>query len=196
MKNLLLTLLFVLPTALFSASPSCLAGMEVSLVDANGKVFKSGKFDNKGELTLDGLEDVAYTIRLSNNGKSCDLNKPKSGSFSGLPTGKRQHRPVEFKLIDQKGGDILVSNRDAASGMATGRRQHKPVKITKDMDASTPLTKATDYNSSRSNRTTSAANLEDEGEDNDCDGVEISVTVSGNGGGAGKATFKEFTITK
>lgn len=183
MKNLLLLLLFVLPTALFSASPSCLAGMEVSLIDANGKVFKSGKFDNKGELTLDGLEDVSYTIRLSNNGKSCNLDKPKSGSFSGLPTGKRQHRPVEFRISDQQGGGNLVSNRDAASGLATGRRQ--------------VATKA-NHNTTRSNQAQGLKESAGDGIDQDCDGIEISVTVSGisGGGGAGKATFKEFTVTK
>ena len=179
MKNIFLILLFVLPTALFSASPSCLAGMEVSLVDANGKVFKSGKFDTKGELTLDGLDDVAYTIRLTNNGKSCDLNKPKSGSFRGLPTGKRMHKPFTFKLDDQQGGDNLIAERDAASGLPTGKRT------------------SGDISSGRATGKRQHSPAADNGGvDNDCDGVEISVTVSGSGGGAGKAVFKEFTITK
>ncbi|PKL80594.1 MAG: hypothetical protein CVV25_03570 [Ignavibacteriae bacterium HGW-Ignavibacteriae-4] len=180
MKNLLLVLLIVLPTALFSASPSCVAGTEVSLIDANGKVFKTGKFDNRGQLTLDGLDDVAYTIRLTKNGQSCDLDKPTEGRSSGLPTGKRMHKPITFRMSSQNGsagifrpssGTWATSNktspRDAASGLATGKRQHKP------MNAST-----------------------DEGEDNDCDDFEISVTVTGGGGGAGKAVFQEMTVTR
>ncbi len=192
MKNLLLLLLFVLPTALFSASPSCLAGMEVSLVDANGKVVKSGKLDNRGQLTLDGLEDAVYTIRITNNGKSCVLDKPTTGSYRGLPTGKRMHKPITFKLDDQKGGHEVVSSRDAASGLPTGKRQHKPVTITKELDKSSTKSSATDHNSSRSNKTSNVADLDD-GEDQDCVGIGLSVTVSG-GGGAGKAVFKEFTI--
>ncbi|MER3330007.1 MAG: hypothetical protein RIF34_10550, partial [Candidatus Kapaibacterium sp.] len=181
MRNLLLILLFVLPTALFSASPSCLAGMEVSLVDDNGKLVKSGKFDRRGQLTLDGLEDAIYTIRLTNNGKTCELDRSTTGSFRGLPTGKRQHKPVSFKLSDQQGGDNLIIKRDAASGLPTGKRQHKPVTVTKELDKSSTKSTATDHNSSRSNKTSSVAEL-DEGDDNDCDDAEFSVTLS-NGSG-------------
>lgn len=174
MKNLLLVLLFVLPVALYSASPSCSAGSEISLIDANGKVVKTGKLDSRGELTLDGLEDVVYDIKLSNKGKSCMLNKPTEGSFSGLPTGKRQHKPVTFRMSSQKGSEKifrpttgtwvaakLKTERDAASGLATGRRQHSKV-------------------------------ADNDGVDQDCDDFEIQVTGLGNG----KATFKEMTVTK
>lgn len=192
MKNILLVLLFVLPMALYSASPSCLAGMEVSLVDANGKVVKSGKFDSRGQLTLDGLDDVAYTIRITNNGKSCNLDKPTTGSFRGLPTGKRQHKPITFRMSAQNGSAGVFrpssgtwatanksSTRDAASGLPTGKRQHEPLKITKEIDKSSTKSSASD-----------------DGEDNDCDDFEISVIFSGGGGGAGKAVFQEMTITK
>lgn len=160
----------MLPTAIFSATPSCLAGMEVSLIDANGKVIKSGKFDDKGELTLNGLGEASYSIRITKNGNSCILDKPKSGEYSGLPTGKRMHKPFVFSLSSQKGGDQvlekktaakIVSPRDAASGLPTGKRQHSVV-------------------------------ADNDGIDQDCDDVEFSVIAQGNG----KATFKEFTVTK
>ena len=170
MKNLLLVLLFVLPTALFSATPSCVAGMEVSLIDGNGKVIKSGKFDDKGELTLNGLGEATYSIRITNNGKSCVLDKPKSGTYSGLPTGKRMHKPIVFSLSSQEGSDQvfkkktsgeIVSPRDAASGLPTGKRMHKPA-------------------------------TNNDGVDQDCDDVEFTVIAEGNG----KATIKEMTVTK
>lgn len=163
-------MLFVLPTAIFSATPSCVAGMEVSLIDANGKVIKSGKFDDKGELTLDGLGEASYSIRLTKNGKSCTLDKPKSGSFSGLPTGKRMHKPFLFSLSSQNGSDQIlkkkkggeiISPRDAASGLPTGKRMHKPV-------------------------------TNNGGIDQDCDDIELSVIALGNG----RATIKEMTVTK
>jgi len=178
--------------ALYSASPSCAAGTEVSLIDANGKVFKTGKFDNRGQLTLDGLDDVAYTIRLSKNGQTCNLDKPTTGRFSGLPTGKRQHKPISFRMSSQNGSAGIFrpssgtwatanksSTRDAASGLPTGKRQHEPVKIAKEIDKSSTKSSASD-----------------DGEDNDCDDFEISVTVSVGGGGAGKAVFQDMTVTK
>lgn len=178
MKKLFFFALLVLPVVLYSAVPTCLDGMEVSLLDSKGKVVKSGKFDSKGELTLDGLGDAVYTIRISNNGKTCVVNKPVSGEFSGLPTGKRMHKPIVFSLNAQEGGNQIwspksnmskdeqsgmatgkKSSRDAASGLATGRRMHKPTS---------------------------------EGMDQDCDDVEFSVVSMGSG----KATFKEFTVSK
>lgn len=180
MKNLLLLLLFVLPTALFSSSPSCLAGMEVSLIDANGKVVKTGKLNKRGQLTLDGVDDAVYTIRLSKDGKSCDLDKSTTGSFRGLPTGKRQHKPLTFKLSDQNGGGNLIMTKDAASGLPTGKRQHKPVKVTKEIDKSS----------------TKSASSSNDGVDDDCDDVEFSVSVSGGGGGAGKVTIKDIMVSK
>lgn len=180
MKAILLVLLFVLPIALYSASPSCAAGTEVSLIDSDGNIVKSGKFNSRGELTLDDLDDAVYTIRLTKNGKSCNLDKPTTGRFSGLPTGKRQHKPITFRMSSQEGSESIFrpssgtwatsnksSSRDAASGLPTGKRQHKPLTATTD-----------------------------DGADNDCDDFEISVTVSGGGGGAGKVVFKEFTITR
>jgi hypothetical protein len=199
MKNLLLVLLFVIPTALFSASPSCLAGMEVSLVDSKGKVVKSGKLNNRGQLTLDGIDDAVYTIRVTNNGKSCVLDKPTTGSFRGLPTGKRMHKPVSFKLSDQKGGHDVVSDRDAASGLATGKRtsgdfssgratgkrQHKPITTSKGLENSS--TKSTSRGIVQEGEECDDGNLNDteiapKSLDGDCDSdVGISVTSKGNG---------------
>ena len=175
MKNLLLVLLFVLPTALFSATPSCLAGMEVSLIDGNGKVIKSGKFDDKGELTLDGLGDASYSIRVTKNGKSCVLDKPKSGEYSGLPTGKRMHKPFSFKISEQKGGSSLLP----ASNVKASSRSDGNVESADDWTKT-------------SKKKQNVGASDNGGVDQDCDDIEFTIIAQGNG----KATFKEFTITK
>ncbi|MEO5942125.1 MAG: hypothetical protein ABIP30_06075 [Ferruginibacter sp.] len=53
---------------------------------------------------------------------------------SGLPTGKRMHKPfVITKELDFNENEI-VSPRDPASGLPTGKRMHKPFVITKELD--------------------------------------------------------------
>jgi type VI protein secretion system component Hcp len=81
----------------------------------------------------------------------------------------------------------IESPRDASSGLATGKRMHKPFVITKELDKSSP----TLAESAAKGREASAPSVS-----------EIVVTKSGvqasqsSGMGAGKATFKEFTVTK
>lgn len=70
----------------------------------------------------------------------------------------------------------VTSPRDAASGMATGKRMHQPISVTKDVDKSTPV-----IYEEVSGKVTS----------------EDTWTEGRSGGGAaGKAVFKELTITK
>ncbi len=75
--------------------------------------------------------------------KELDKSSPKiaesttKDAASGLPTGKRQHKPVSVtKPVDKA---TPVAPRDHASGMASGKRGHKPVTITKPVDKATPL---------------------------------------------------------
>lgn len=69
----------------------------------------------------------------------------------------------------------VISPRDAASGMPTGKRQHKPITLKREVDKATPvLLSSTSRPKTITERST---------------GLE-------SGGGAGKATYKEFTLTK
>jgi type VI secretion system secreted protein Hcp len=70
----------------------------------------------------------------------------------------------------------VTSTRDAASGLATGKRQHKPVRLEKELDKSTPIL----YKKGASTETA----------------AEGSAALGTGGGAAGKAVFKEMTITK
>jgi hypothetical protein len=69
----------------------------------------------------------------------------------------------------------VVSPRDAASGLPTGKRQHKPMTVSKETNKSTPKL---------------AESVSSTGTSSDASATQ------GSGGGAGKASFKEFTITK
>lgn len=56
---------------------------------------------------------------------------------SGMPTGKRMHKPYTItKELDftQDDANEIVSPRDAAAGLPTGKRMHKPYTITKELD--------------------------------------------------------------
>jgi hypothetical protein len=68
----------------------------------------------------------------------------------------------------------IITPRDATSGLATGKRLHNPTNIKHEVEKSTPV-----MNESAGNVT-----------------HEDTWTAGRSGGGAGKATFKEFTITK
>ncbi|TNE35932.1 hypothetical protein EP342_01045 [bacterium] len=107
MKKFLVLTLLALPLALFAKLPSTVNQITVSLVNENGKVIKSGKFNSSGSLTLDGVEDATYSIRLTNGHNSCVLTKPERGDYSGLATGKRQHKPLSFVMGRQEGGKLL-----------------------------------------------------------------------------------------
>ena len=174
MKKLILILL-VLPIFLFAGDP--IPGLDVNCISkTDGSVVK-GKTNGRGEFIATGLKEGDYKVTLEMNGVSCVIGDQVNEKITCPSTKSTASiKPISIDLstktmyLSKKGYDYYANKtREAGSGMATGRRQHKPVTITKEVDASSPSTKATDYNSSRSNRTTSAANLD--GEDEYCDGV-------------------------
>jgi hypothetical protein len=114
MKNILLALLFMLPMALFSASPSCFEGMEVSIVDAGGKVIQSGKLNKQGKLTLNEVEVRGWDVKLSNNGESVVLGIMENPLYD--PKNTSGDNPLfQNKLSAVKGGKgLLKSYHEAA----------------------------------------------------------------------------------
>ncbi|MER3329964.1 MAG: hypothetical protein RIF34_10335 [Candidatus Kapaibacterium sp.] len=122
------------------------------------------------------------------NGVKCVIGDQVNEKIT-IPSAKSSARikPIRLELsaksmfISKKGYDYYASkSREAGSGMATGKRQHKPLNVSKEVDASTPGSRATEHNSSRSNKTSSSANLDTDGLDDDCDGiVEITPMKGG-----------------
>lgn len=139
------------------------------------------------------IAQAILTCRVTPTEDGCVITmdhgvKSPRDAASGLATGRRMHKPLSIHVSSADNAVTEVkSPRDAASGLPTGKRQHKPITITKELDKSS----------------------------SDLPPSEISVDepgvnrVAGAGGGsgkasmsdlsvmsAGKATFKEFTITK
>jgi hypothetical protein len=174
MKKLLI-ILFALPIMLFAGDP--IPGLDVNCISKTDGSIVKGKTNGRGEFIATGLKEGDYKVTLEMNGVSCVIGDQVNEKITCPSTKSTASiKPISIDLstksmyLSKKGYDYYANKtREAGSGMATGRRQHKPVTITKEIDASSPSTRATDYNSSRSNRTTSAANLD--GEDEDCDGV-------------------------
>ncbi|MBI9042815.1 type VI secretion system tube protein Hcp [Lutibacter sp.] len=107
-------------------------------------------------------------------------NKPSATQIEIIGKGKRLHEPAVFiKEYSVAATDNtvteVVSPRDAASGLPTGKRQHSPLTIKSEIDKSSPQLL---------NAVSSDVAVDD-----------TSASILG-GGGAGKAVFKEFTITK
>lgn len=73
------------------------------------------------------------------------INQPRDAA-SGLPTGKRQHKPVSITKPVDKASPLLATSPNGvptrASGLPTGKRQHKPVTMTKKLDKSSPLSRS------------------------------------------------------
>lgn len=146
--------------------------------------------EKKGNDSYQGKSE--YSVNATDNSVT-EIISPRDAA-SGLPTGKRMHKPFTITKELDKSSPLLAKSastsettsavnktEDPSRGQATGRRQHRPVEITKDLDKSSPLL-AKAVSSS-----------------------EISTDATSNGGSGkvnvqdfhgAKATFKEFTITK
>jgi carboxypeptidase family protein len=185
MKKLIMTLL-VLPIMLFAGDP--IPGLDITVEQSPNGETKTGKTNGRGEFIATGLKEGDYKITIELNGVKCVIGDKVNEKIT-VPSSKSTAsiKPIRLELssrsmyLSKKGYDYYASNtREAGSGMATGKRQHKPITVTKELDKSSTKSSATDHNSSRSNKTSSAAELDTGGEDNDCDGiVEITPMKGG-----------------
>ena len=123
-------------------------------------------------ITFDGIGGITGGVIAGKKGY--DYYK----SMSSFSISSSDNSVSEFK-----------SPRDAASGLATGRRMHKPTVISQELDKSSPKLAESVLKGSVSSDSPPADIAIDE------PGVQ-KTTYTGTGMGAGKATFKEFTVTK
>ncbi len=185
MRDLILLILFVLPLTLFSAAPRCLDGMEVSLLDCNGKVVKTGKLNKQGKLEFSGVKDVCWDIKLSNNGNSVTLgvNNTKGKKTNPLhePNNTSGENPLyESKISDIKGGsDLLIAHElTHVVQQKAGSRGEASIDETNSAERVQGNINTSRSNIKNQNKRTSNS----DGLDNDCDGdIEISVTSIGKG---------------
>jgi hypothetical protein len=195
MKNLLIILLLVLPFALFSAAPRCLEGVEVSVIDANGKVIKTGKLNSQGSLTLDGITEAVWDIKLTNNGKSIVLgvNNTKKRIDKSTPL------LFQSKISDyQDGDDLLLRKRPGRTHSKvgegkTGSTRQRGSQGEAGLNETNNAERVdANHNSTRSNRSANALDVDsdDDGIDDDCDDATIEVSTSTGRGGGVKISIK------
>lgn len=176
MKKLIIALI-ILPIVLFAGDP--IPGLEIVVEQSPNGITQKGKTNGRGEFIAKGLKAGDYKVTIEMNGVSCVIGEQVNEKITVPSTSATAAiKPIVVDLStksmflskkDSKNYEAS-STREAGSGLATGRRQHKPLVITKEIDKSAPLTKAQDYNSSRSNKANSLAEVNN-GEDDDCDGV-------------------------
>lgn len=185
MKRIII-LLLIIPIILFAGDP--IPGIDITVEQSPNGVTKKGKTNGRGEFIVKGLKEGDYKVTIEMNGVKCVIGDKVNEKIT-IPYSKSTARikPIRLELstksmyFSKKGYDYYASSsQNKSSGLPTGKRQHKPLTVTKEVDASTPITKATDHNSSRSNKTSHSANVETDGLDNDCDGfVEITPMKGG-----------------
>jgi hypothetical protein len=157
--------------------------------------------------------DGGCIIALEHN-----VQSPRDAA-SGLATGRRSSTKPMTKFFEVSSSSNAVteikSPRDAARGLPTGKRMHKPFVITKELDKSSPqLSETVSKNREASAPSISeivVTKLQDKSSAPLMSEIAIDepgVEKTGGGGSgkasfsdlsvmsAGKATFKEFTVTK
>lgn len=205
MKNLIVLLLISLPMVLFSAAPTCLDGMEVSLVDCNGKVVKTGKLNSQGKLTLDGADPAcAWDVKLSNNGQSIilEVNTANGGIDKATPimyktNGDIDKATPQLNKASGKGGKAtpLMYNKkmsDVKGGSELMKSSHEAAHVVQQksgLRAEAGLDETNSADRVEGNINTSRGNIKNQnkrsnngnGDLEDCDDANISVTAKGNG---------------
>lgn len=174
----------------------------------------------RADYPVSGIE-----IEIENNSTgqkfTTKTNKDGKFSFSKLPTGTYSFSLVvstkSYSVTDKRSKELnVVSPKDAASGLPTGKRQHKPMTISKELDKSSPKlaqacrnwvkdtyekqnTSTKDYNSSRSNKTSSSAGPGDGIEDSDRgprSSSSSAKSVEKRGRSRSSATMNDMTFAK
>ncbi|MFM9826267.1 type VI secretion system tube protein Hcp, partial [Flavobacterium sp.] len=161
--------------------------------DANNAKAAQGKHFPKATLIVCRVTptDDGCVVTLESS-----ITSPRDAA-SGLATGKRMHKPMSVHVSSSDNTVSEVkSPRDMATGQSTGKRQHKPIRIPKEYNATTPklFTKAVQGKSSSDSPPSEIAidepGVHKGGGTGKVSYSDLSVTS------AGKATFKEFTVTK
>jgi hypothetical protein len=155
MKKTLASLLATI-ALLFSGSAMAqdnpLAGLELQLKNADGKVVKTCITKDDGSWSFDGLTEGEYTLGVDGQKVTKSRSNIQNNRVMMMKAKEKANRSksatadadsdgdgvdIEFTLNFNK---ITYKNesREAGSGMATGKRQHAPVTFVKEWNASTP----------------------------------------------------------
>ena len=133
-----------------TAQENGVAGLEILLVDAGGKVVAKTKTKADGSWSfgtsnlrasadyyLKIEEKAVSSARMAINQKGLPSKKKKSNARTASTGDLDGDGDLDFHLtIDENEG---IELRDRSTGMATGKRAHKPVTFTKEWGASTPI---------------------------------------------------------
>ena len=141
----------------FATEGDPIPGVDVKLVNAEGKAVKLFKTDANGKFTCT-LDEGVYGVCISQEACAAVVKtKTKSNQSND-----RTYTSGNFMLNLDGGNDIVVgdldgdgamdkvvSPRDHASGLPTGKRMHKPFVITKEWSASKPGAQVSVYGKSK-----------------------------------------------
>ncbi len=113
--SIFIAVLFIGRPNLYAGEP--IGGVNISIDQIpGGKTFKT-KTNSKGEFSFKNLPDGNYLLTVSYKGQSAVVGKKGSEKIvvfggsnksSGLPTGKRQHKPVTITKELDKSSPLLA----------------------------------------------------------------------------------------
>ena len=173
--------LFCIPLSAFAGDP--IPGIDITVEQSPPGASFSGTTDSNGEITFSGLAAGNYTLTLQDELGSVVLGAGNDDAIVISPGGRSAAiKPIRLELSSyQDGNDIFLRKRPGRStAVISGSVSRQAVGSA--IQISNGPTRATDYNSSRSNKNGSgiAAPTPDSSTDDDCDGV-VDIVPADNG---------------
>lgn len=146
MKNLVKVLAFVFASMIFApamsvAQDNVIAGVEVQLVDSDGKTVSRCTTSPTGTCKFDVKSAGDYSLVVTEKQYQVAMRAIKSpddtNDDSDDVSGKRSKKGYDAYM--SLASHEVVSPRDPASGLATGKRQPSSGDIIQQLDKATPL---------------------------------------------------------
>lgn len=157
MKKTLASLVAMIALLLGSAvqaQENPLAGLEIQLKNADGKIVQRCITKDDGSWSFDNLDVGEYTVYVEGQKITKSRSNIQNNRVALMKAKEKANRMASSTSTTDTDGDGLdeisftlnfnavtysvKSPRDAASGQATGKRTHKPVTFVKEWGASTP----------------------------------------------------------
>lgn len=161
----------LVPFSVFAGDP--VPGIGITVEQSPNGVVGTGTTNNAGEFTLSNLSAGDYQISLSGNGQTVVLGKQREDRITIASGRSATIKPIRLELSRyQNGDDVILRKRPGRTTASAG-------------GSSSTSTRATDYNSSRSNRTISPSDALDT--DDDGDSVPTLASAAGSAGTSTRA---------
>jgi len=181
MRKFIAALILYLPFHAIAGDP--IPGIDITVEQSPSGVSQSGTTNANGEVNFAGLVTGNYTLTLSDELGSVVLGSGRGDQIAIGGGGRSMTiKPIRLELSNyQDGEDLILRKRPGRSAAVSGGTERNAT-IGSAVAITSEPSRATDYNSSRSNKnaTRSAGVSPVDGIDDDCNGV-VDIVPSAHG---------------